>query len=287
LGIVPSEALRRDPTLSGKVDGKLNTLTAFRRSEEPDDWKRLMSDHLVRRTRSFIKRSANKESFVGPDGNPAEREYLEFADGKRFFFPTRIATPLSHAFAEDDPAALMEADSTLDAIRDLKLARYRLADYDNPKAPHSEDDTDILDDIRSGRGNVSGFVRVGLFKRMSSSGHSFILSLERQRARNELFIHAIDHRLALPLGSHSDKQMAFSDEDVEAHAGMAMGAGHYDALVKALPAATKWLSSTVLKPSLRKDLAADNEVITQLLDVFGNWDPMRDSKVTALLDLLS
>ena len=62
LGIQPTAAMAKDPTLIDKVDGKITTLAAFRRSEEPEDWKRLMSDHLVRRTRSFIKRTAKKET---------------------------------------------------------------------------------------------------------------------------------------------------------------------------------------------------------------------------------
>lgn len=288
LGIVPTEALRHDPTLAGKVDGKINTLTAFRKSEEPEDWKRLMSDHLVRRTRSFIKRTAKKETVIGPDGVPEEREYLEFANGRKFHFPTRVATPLSHAFTNDDPAALMEDDTTLDAIRDLILPRYRLADYDNPKAQHTTVDAKNLDDIRSGRGNVSGFVRISLFKRLSSSGHSFILSLQRQRARNELFIHAIDHQLPIPLGSFSDKQIAITDEDIEGDGDLhGSAATRYATITKSLPARTKWVNTTVFKPSLRKDLAKDNDTITKLLDRFGNWDSSRDSKINALVDLLT
>ena len=288
LGIVPAEALRRDPNIATKVDGKINTLTAFRKSEEPEDWKRLMSDHLVRRTRSFIKRTAKKEKVLGDDGSLEEREYLEFANGEKFHFPTRIATPLSHAFSDDDPAALMEDDTTLDAIRDLILPRYRLADYDNPKALHTPTDTKNLDDIRSGRGNVSGFVRISLFKRLSSSGHSFILSLQRQRARNELFIHAIDHRLPIPLGSFTDKQIAVTDEDVESDGDLhGSVATRYDTLKKSLPAKTKWVNTTVFKPALRKDLAKDNATITELLDRFGNWDSTRDSKMNALVDLLA
>jgi superfamily II DNA or RNA helicase len=288
LGIVPSEALRNDPHLIHKVDGKINTLTAFRRSEEPEDWKRLMSDHLVRRTRSFIKRTAKKEIVVGPDGAPMEREYLQFANGEKFHFPTRIATPVSHAFTSEDPAALMEDDATLDAIRDLILPRYRLADYDNPRAAHTSSDTKNLDDIRSGRGNVSGFVRISLFKRLSSSGHSFILSLQRQRARNELFLHAIDNQLPIPLGSFSDKQIAVSDEDIEGDGDLhGSTATRYASLVKSLPAKTKWVNSTVFKAGLRKDLAQDNDTITNLLDRFGNWDSTRDSKVNALVDLLT
>ena len=288
LGIVPAEAMRIDPNLAGKVDGKINTLTAFRRSEEPEDWRRLMSDHLVRRTRSFIKRTAKKEQVTGPDGTLVEREYLQFANGQKFHFPTRVSTPLSLNFAADDPAALMEDETTLDAVRDLILPRYRLADYDNPKAAHSPSDTKNLDDIRSGRGNVSGFVRIGLFKRLSSSGYSFILSLQRQRARNELFIHAIDTKQPLPLGTFTDKQINVSDEDIETDGSLHGSVEtRYKNLVASLPAKTKWVSSTVFKPTLRKDLAKDNEVITWLLNRFGDWDPTRDSKINKLVDLLS
>lgn len=288
LGIVPAEAIRKDPTLPSKVDGKINTLTAFRRSEEPEDWKRLMSDHLVRRTRSFIKRSAKKELIKLPDGTTQEREYLQFANGQRFHFPTRVATPLSHVFTDGDPAALMEDDTTLNAIRDLGLPRYRLADYDNPRAKHTTLDTKNLDDIRSGRGNVSGFVRISLFKRLSSSGYSFILSLQRQRARNELFIHAIDNQLPIPLGSFTDKQIAVTDADIEGDGDLyGSVATRYDTLVKSLPAKTKWVNTTVFKPALRSDLVKDNKTITMLLDRFGNWDSTRDSKINALVDLLS
>ncbi len=288
LGIVPTEALRKDPALAGKVDGKINTLTAFRKSEEPEDWKRLMSDHLVRRTRSFIKRTAKQEAVIGADGTLEQREYLKFANGEKFHFPTRIATPLSHAFSTDDPAALMEDDTTLDAIRDLILPRYRLADYDNPKAQHTPSDTKNLDDIRSGRGNVSGFVRISLFKRLSSSGHSFILSLQRQRARNELFIHAIDHQLPIPFGAFTDRQIAVTDEDIEGDGDLhGSVATRYETLRKSLPAKTKWVNTTVFKPTLRKDLAKDNASITTLLNRFGNWDSTRDSKMNALVDLLT
>ena len=288
LGIVPSEALHKDPNLMAKVDGKINTLTAFRKSEEPEDWKRLMSDHLVRRTRSFIKRTAKKELVTGPDGTLTEREYLQFANGQKFHFPTRVSTPVSHQFAADDPAALMEDETTLDAVRDLLLPRYRLADYDNPKAPHTAEDTKILDDIRSGRGNVSGFVRIGLFKRLSSSGYSFILSLQRQRARNELFIHAIDNQLRIPLGSFTDKQINVTDEDIETDGSLHGSVDtRYKSLAGSLPARTKWVNTTVFKPTLRHDLLKDNETITRLLERFGDWDSTRDSKINALVDLLT
>jgi hypothetical protein len=287
LGIVPSAALAADPALSDKVDGKINTLAAFRRSESADDWRRLMSDHLVRRTRSFIKRSAQKRTETLPDGTTRTREYLTFSDGTEFYFPTREAHPLTHDFSHDDPAALMEDDHTLDAIAHLILPRYRLADYENPLASKTAEDRRILADIRSGRGNVSGFVRTGLFKRLSSSGHSFIISLQRQRARNELFIHAIDNQLALPVGGYADPA-SVTDEDEDAGDSPVGGTlqNRYVQMVASASPSVKWVNSIALKPSLRKDLAFDNAVITELLDSYGPWDPSRDSKVNALIDLL-
>ncbi len=287
LGIVPTAAMALDPNLSTKVDGKLNTLTAFRRSEEAEDWKRLMSDHLVRRTRSFIKRTAKIETVSHPDGTASEREFLQFANGDKFHFPIRIPSPLSHDFSDTDPAKLMEDDDTLDAIRDLILPRYRLAAYDNPRAVHTPADTKALADIKAGRGNVSGFVRTGLFKRLSSSGHSFILSLQRQRARNELFVHAIDNGLPIPLGAFTDRQIAITDEDVESETSLlGSTASRYEELRRTLPAKTKWINTSVFKPALRKDLAKDNQLITDMLDRFGGWDAARDSKVNALVDLI-
>lgn len=287
LGIQPTVAMANDPSLIDKVDGKITTLAAFRRSEEPDDWKRLMSDHLVRRTRSFIKRTAKRETVTLPNGTKVEREYLEFANGQRFSFANRIPRPLSWDFAEDDPARLMEDDGTLDAIRDLLLPRYRLAEYDDPKAPHSQQDTKLIADIRSGRGNVSGFVRVGLFKRLSSSGYSFILSLQRQRARNELFIYAIENGFDVPLGTINDTQFLVSDADLEADEELGGSLeSRYRELQRRLPASTKWLSTGVFKPALKKDLLRDNRVLSALLERFGAWDALKDSKINALVDLL-
>ncbi len=287
LGIVPSAAMAKDPNLVDRVDGKTNTLVAFKRSEEAEDWRRLMSDHLVRRTRTFIKKSARKKTVTMPDGTTGQREYLQFADGREFFFPTRIPHPLTHKFGEKDPASLMEDDDTLDAIARLTLPRYRLSDYEDPRATKTPEDKQYLDDIRSGRGNVSGFVRIGLFKRLSSSGHSFILSLQRQRARNELFIHAIDEQLQVPLGSFSDHQILVTDEDLESDEPVGGSlASRYQELRQSAPGKTKWLNSTVFKSTLRHDLAKDNEVITTLLTRFGSWDSTRDTKVNTLIDLL-
>ena len=287
LGIVPTAAIALDPNLAVKVDGKINTLAAFRRSDQPEDWRRLMSDHLLRRTRTFVKRAAKSEMVTLPDGTVEERPYLQFADGRRFHFPERVARPLSHDFGDGDPAQLMEDDVTLDAVQSLTLPRYRLADYDDPKKPHTQSDLSVIEDIRSGRGNVSGFVRTGLFKRLSSSGHSFILSLQRQRARNELFIYALGKGLPLPIGTFTDRQIQVTDEDLESESTAEKSiAGRYAALQGSLPKRTKWVDSSIFRPSLMADLAEDNRVIGKMLDRFGNWEPANDSKIEVLARLI-
>lgn len=287
LGIEPTTAMTKDPRLADKVDGKTNTLAAFRLSEEAEDWRRLMSDHLVRRTRSFIKRSAKKEKVQQPDGEIVEREYLEFADGTHFRFPTRIARPINHDFSDDDPARLMEDDATLDAIKSLQLPRYVLAQYDSPNRRHTDEDTRILEDIKTGRGNVAGFVRTGLFKRLSSSGHSFIQSLQRQRARNNLFLYAVNNSLPIPLGNFTHVQLGATDTDIEEGTGVyGTEASQYEYLRRSLPTSTKWINSTVFTGELSADLEHDNQVLTWLLERFGEWDPAKDSKINAVIDLL-
>ncbi|BCW57851.1 helicase-related protein [Arthrobacter sp. StoSoilB20] len=287
LGIQPNAALALDPGIADKVNGKTSTFGAFRLSEEAEDWKRLMSDHLVRRTRSFIKRTAKTTERVLQDGRVVQSEYLEFADGTHFFFPQRIAQPISHAFDQDDAARLMEDDETLDAIKSLKLPRYVLANYDAPTHRHTQEDLSILDDIKSGRGNVAGFVRTGLFKRLSSSGHSFILSLQRQRARNELFLFAIENRLPIPLGTIAEQNLGTpNDDDVEAASEYGSASARYENLRQHLPKSTKWINSTIFSDALAKDLEEDNHILNWLLDRFGTWDPAKDSKINTLVDLL-
>ena len=122
LGISPTNAIAQDPRLADRVDGKITTLAAFRQSEDADDWKRLMSEHLVRRTRSFIRANYARRDEAG-------RDYLQFSDGRRFTFPTRVPLPVSHSFGPDDPATLMAGDTTLAIVSALRLPRYELGKY--------------------------------------------------------------------------------------------------------------------------------------------------------------
>lgn len=295
LGIIPEEALKKYDQKFDKREGNLSTLRAFEISEEPEDWKRLLEDQLVRRTRAYTKRQAPTERWTSPDGLVTkERSYLELSTGK-FYYPDWVSEPLDHKFKEDDPARFMEDDQTLDDLRDLRLPRYDISGYDNPSAYHSPEDRTIIEAAHSGRGNVRGFVLSGLYKRLSSSGYSFIQSLTRQLTRNELWIYAIDHQLSVPTGSFSDDQLGLdgSDEaDFESVDGLQVQnlSGNleqmYESLVQSAPAQTKWVSSTVFTSRLRDDLQHDSELIKAMLRRFGTWQVETDSKLHALRDLI-
>nr|WP_179458157.1 helicase-related protein [Leifsonia soli] len=286
LGISPVNALAADPKLADKVDGKVTTLQAFRRSEDPDDWKRLMSEHLVRRTRSFIK---NNYSETDDDGS----KFLRFADGTKFRFPDRDPRPIDHPFDENDPAALMVSDDTLNALQNLVLPRYSLIAYvdEKRKSEWSDDDKQLVENLRRARGQVAGFVRTTLYKRLSSGGYAFTLSLRRHIARNELFLYAIDNGLPLPTGTIQEADL-LDDDDVVEHElddperlGDA-AAQRYQALVDTDPGYITWVRPELFTRSLRDALLADTEALSSLLDAYGPWEIARDSKLTALAKLI-
>lgn len=291
LGITPTVALEKNPGLRDKVDGKLTYLSAFMKSEEPEDWKRLMSDHLVRRTRSFVRKNAPKAELTMPDGSVEMREYMEFSRGdsserEKFFFPNRLSEVISHDFDASDPARLMESEETLDALKNLKLPRYSLHNYHDERKPHTEADLEIMRKVASGRGNVAGFVRTSLFKRLSSSGYSFVESLKRQKNRNEVFLYALEKGLDLPLGSFSEVQLG-SDADVEEDfTGLEGAELRYESLRAALPAGTNWVSSTIFKDSLRTALQHDIDSLNNMLQKFGALDIATDSKLRVLADFV-
>lgn len=295
LGIIPEAGLKEYPRKFDKLEGNLSTLRAFEISEEPEDWRTLMSDHLVRRTRAYTKRQAPTEMWTSPDGLVTkERSYLELSTGK-FYYPDWVSQPVSHSFKADDPARFMEDDQTLDDLRDLRLPRYDISGYDNPSAYHSPEDRAIIEAARSGRGNVRGFVLSGLYKRLSSSGYSFIQSLTRQLIRNELWIYAIDHQLSVPTGSFSDDQLGLEGSDAadfESVDGLQVqDLGEnleqmYESLVQSAPAQTRWVSSKVFTSRLRDDLQHDSELIKAMLKRFGTWKVETDSKLHALRDLI-
>ena len=131
MGIEPLEAITNNPRFSGMVGGRTRSFGAFKKSKYAEDWKRLLSDHLVRRTRSFIRALAEKDE---------EGEYMTFSDGQKFYFPDRIAKPINLEFDKDDPAALMQDEETLQVISELLLPRNDLTSYWNEEVENTDEE---------------------------------------------------------------------------------------------------------------------------------------------------
>lgn len=293
LGLTPTAALKKNEHLLNNLEVAHSTLAAFRKSEEPEDWKRLMGEHLVRRTRSFVLNNYAQTDETG-------HKYLEFTDGQgkvsgRFTFPNRRAIPIEHVFPETDPAKQMTDIETLDAIAELTLPRYDLTRYltvDAERLAKGEDKA-FIEDFNAARGQVSGFVRTNFYKRLSSCGYSFLLSLQRHLRRNELFIYALDNNLPLPAGTLDPATLSDDEIDLDELLNSATDgelffsniAADYDQLVAEDPRGIRWVTPTLFTQNLRQDLEADSQTIRDLLSRFGKWDVYQDSKLNELYKL--
>jgi hypothetical protein len=245
-----------------------------------------MSDHLIRRTRSFIK---NNYALVDEKGN----EYLTFSNGEKFYFPTRIAHPIEHSFKVGDPAQIMVSDETLDPITDLLLPRYGLARYVNTKYKTTSHEDELIEKWEKASGHLSGFVRTGLFKRLSSCGNSFVISLQRHLARNEMWLYAINNGLPIPVGSvlesmldAGDGQITTNEEDEDLDSLAIKESGRpqqdYETLKQKDPTGIEWVHADLFLPQLKLDIHKDSEVLENLLSSYGEVNEVNDSKLQAL-----
>ena len=296
LGLRPERAITEIGAANFELmcNGQTSTLGAFKRSEHLGDWQALMSQYLVRRTRRFVEDNYALEDDEG-------RRYLEFGTGKRFYFPKRVPMPTERTLAEDDPAYAMASEDTLNSIRDLLLPRYQLGNYiDHEFEPSNPTERQLVDDLEnSARGNLAGFTRITMFKRLSSSGPAFIATLRRHRLRNLVTAHALDNSMSVPIGSvdnalwaaEVDKDPEDSSEDGDDTALFDSdddtAASAYDKLQAKNPKAIRWAPHRMFRDDLTDDLKHDAEVITEMLDCFGTWDADRDGKVAALEGLLT
>lgn len=198
---------------------RANTLQAFEHSEIKEDWRDLLRHYMVRRTRSFIL-----DNYALLDENG--RRFIEMAGTARAYFPDRKARTLGFGIDDDDPNeqyAKSYADDVVDVIGNLALPRYGLGNYvQHPKqlekkpTPAEQKQLDNL--TRAGR-RLMGFCRTNLFKRLESSGHSFVTSIERHILRNIVYLHAIENGLALPIGTQDAALLDtryFDDEESKA-----------------------------------------------------------------------
>ena len=184
----------------------------------------------------------------------------------------------------------MAGDITLDTITALRLPRYELGNYLSSSAAPTEPEKEFIDNLARGRGHVAGFVRTTFYKRLSSCGHSFTLSLKRHVARNELFLYAIDNGLPIPAGTITENQFGEDDDDPNGDGTggdeAASPEARYAALQQANPAGLTWIRPELFTPKLREALTEDTTALRALLTAYGDWKPETDSKLDALIRLL-
>lgn len=160
---------------------------------------------------------------------------------------------------------------------------------------------------------IRAMVEVGLFKRLESSGGSFILSLERHILRNALAQHALDNGLPIPIGksdfgefdpSQSDgdaePSLFGSDEDDSAETDptdseprhptrdfiRAKAAELYALYRDRYATRFRWLPSALFTEDLKEHLRQDSDRLLAICDEVGPWQHTDDAKLNALTQLL-
>jgi superfamily II DNA or RNA helicase len=282
-----------------------NTLAAFEKSQYPDDWRDLMRLYMVRRTRGFIKANYAKTDLDNG------RKYLEFKDGSRSYFPDRLPKKLPFAVSENDPEdqyAKLYSSPVVDIVNRLSLPRYGLGNFlqDKPSITASKNDLDILANLSAAGTRLMGFCRSNLFKRLESSGHSFLLSVERHILRNFIFIHAIENGLEVPIGAQDSGLLDTSTSDRDTTVGETFeeftptqthlrsindfrtrAAQVYALYSNSYRNRFQWIRPGFFQPRLGADLLADSQALIQIFDRCTIWNPQKDSKLQALKALVS
>lgn len=164
------------------------SLRAFEQSEFAEDWRDLMRLFLVRRTRNFIMRNYAKWDA------DRQRYYVMIGD-EPFYFPLRVPDTLVFALDINNPHdqyVRLFSESVVEVIENLSLPRYGLANYlrANVQKEANAQEKRILDNLNRAGRRLIGFSRTNLFKRLESSGQSFLLSLDRHILRNMITLYA-------------------------------------------------------------------------------------------------
>ena len=315
LGISPERFIG---SIGGKVQfmakyqTPVRSLPAFEKSDFPDDWRELMRLYLVRRTRSFIK-----AYYTQTDENN-NRKYLTFPDGAKSYFPDRLPKKVEYQFDAGDPGdqyAKLYADNVVQIINNLHLPRYGLGQeqYINqqPVVKPTKEELKISENLGRAGARLKGFARTNLFKRLESSGFSFLLSISRHILRNYIFIYAIENGLPLPVGKQDVMMLDdyLEDEDMETsgnrtpensyplsrNGGLALSEESYytqarkiyDLFASDYKKRFDWIGSQLFSATLRDALLSDSLDLLKILELGKEWSAETDRQLTALYNLIT
>ena len=277
-----------------------NSVVAFEKSSFTEDWTELMRLFLVRRTRSFIKKNYAKVD------KGEERKYLEFPNGERSYFPERLPKRVIYAFNpkdSDDQYAQLYSPQVVSIINDLVLPRYGLGQekYQNKKkvGEATNQEQRIKENLSRAGTRLIGFARTNLFKRLESSGHSFLLSISSHILRNYLFIYAIENRQPFPIGKQEAgliDDFLYSDNDDDDNKTIGLSTNHEEYLEQAESyysslynnkSRYQWMRSELFNSALKKALIKDSQNLMKILAIGQYWKQENDQQLNALHRLIS
>lgn len=276
------------------------SLLAFEKSEFADDWRELMRLFMVRRTRSFIKDNYAK---LDESNN---RKYLQFVDGRRFYFPDRIPKKMEYHFSTKDPNdqyARLYSKDVVDTVNRLNLARYGLGKFieEHPTINPTKDELVVIENLSRAGKRLMGFCRTNIFKRLESSGYSFLLSISRHILRNFIYVYALEKKLPLPIGPQEsnllDEFIDDIDPDTTDSFKLNLLLREEDYLKEACKVyklyqgehehRLDWLRAEFFQKSLKASLIDDARELLNILAKAKTWDARKDRQLLALYDLVA
>lgn len=301
LGIRPEAKLRQlgETEFIRQHQCPIRSLAAFEKSEYPDDWRDLMRLFLVRRTRSFIQANYAKLDSV------KKRQYLEFNNGGRAYFPARVPKTIKYPVDENGKGkqyATLLSQEAIIRMNALNLPRYGLGNYvsANPHHPPTQAEDRVLAALSRAGKRLMGVCRTNLFKRLESGGPPFLQSIERHILRNYVFIHALENSLELPIGSQDAENLSgeFDAESTEGdfdeemsnepsgNLSLASEADYkkqaklvYEFISTKMQKRYKWLRPNLFVTALLDDLKADASALMSIGSECGPWDTENDPKL--------
>ena len=314
LGIRPEHFMRAhgfsDSDFEKRYQCRVNSILAIEKSDEFDDWRELIRLYMVRRTRSFIIQHYTEADAKG-------RRFFRTKDGEKRYFPTRKPRSLGFVVDDSDPDdryAQLYSPEVVDKINALHVPRYGLGLDVYVNAVEVKNATlaerKFIDNLSRAGKRLMGFCRTNLFKRLESSGFSFIQSLDRHILRNQIYLYAIENGLDLPIGTLDADLLGGKrmDEDAEgfegetedlldgiteeidsaadATNGMARATAAYKQYAGPFKKRFKWISPRLFKEKLADHLREDTDSLLALLTKRGAWQPGEDRKLAELIKLL-
>ncbi len=276
-----------------KYQCNIHSIAAYEKSDEPEDWRKLMRLYMVRRTRSFIL-----DNYALTDHEKGQK-YLPLDNGQRAYFPARL--PKTATFPINEQYAQLYSKAVVNKIAALNLPRYGLGGYLVPDIQMSKIEEQITKDLSRGGKRLIGFCRTNLFKRLESSGEVFILSLERLILRNNIYLYALLNNKDIPIGTQDftyfdtrltdddDESISDSKSPLKTPTDFQERAAHiYD--IYTSPKGKKhfkWLPARFFLASLYQELKIDSDTLYEILINCGDWQAAQDAKLNTLEEILT